>query len=80
MFNKCFVVIISKNMSDGVAQTITDYKTEKEAKDKFYDALSSYGGNPQVKTVRVLLLNADGMQIKDEIVDNSKYIEPTEEA
>lgn len=74
MFNKYFVVQITKNMSDGVAQSIDAFDSEKEAKDKFYDKLSSLGGNPQVKVVRVLMLNADGILMKEEIIDNTPYI------
>lgn len=79
MFNKYFVVQIVKNMSDGVSQSIEAFDTEKLAKDKFYDKLSSLGGNPQTKIVRVLMLNADGVLVKDEIIDNTPYIVETEE-
>ena len=78
MFNKYFVIQIVKNMSDGVSQSIEAFDTEKIAKDKFYDKLSSLGGNPQTKTVRVVMLNADGLPIKDELIDNSIYA-PIEE-
>ena len=79
MFGKYFVTTIILNMSNNVSQSIEAYDTKKQAEDKFYDKLSSVGGNPQTKKMRVLLLNSDGMQYKDEIRDNTE-VEPAEEA
>lgn len=76
MFNKYFLETITRNMSDGVAQEIKAYDSEREARDKFYDKLSSLGGSAQTKYARIELKNSDGNLVKLEVIDNAKYIVP----
>lgn len=73
MFGKYFVVKISMNLEGGVAQTIEAFETERKAKDKYYDYLSTFGGNPQTKLLKVVLLNANANEMKEETIDNSIY-------
>lgn len=79
MFNKFTVITKTINMSDGESLTYKDKDTEKEAIDLFYNNCSSYGTNPQTKACEVIVLAPDGTFIRVERIDNSQYIEPTEE-
>lgn len=78
MFNNYRVLTITKNIEDGESQTVTVKPTEKEAMDIFYYNCNSYGTNPSTKVCEVMVINPSGEVKRVEIIDNSKYIEPTE--
>lgn len=79
MFKKWFVVRITLNTEGNASKNIDMYDTEKMATDKFYDELAQYGGNDKVAVVRMLLLNDEGMQIKDITRDNRVIAQPQTE-
>ena len=78
MFNSWRVITFTRNMSDGEAEFMVRKNSEKEAIDTFYNNCNTYGTNPATKTCQVVVYDPEGHVIKDEQIDNSKYI-PAEE-
>ncbi len=69
MLNKYFVMVLSLNQSGGNAQEVKAYDTYNEAEEKYFDALSSYGGNPQTGWAHIAMLDTYGREIPDRHVD-----------
>lgn len=69
MLTKYYVLILSLNKSGGNAQEVKAYDTYEKAEEKYFDALSSYGGNPQTGYAHVAMLDTYGREIKDRAVN-----------
>lgn len=67
---KYTVITQTVNIEGGVASSITQKDTLKEAEDLYFDTLSKVGGNPATKDLRVELKDTSGMGIKVEIRHN----------
>lgn len=77
MYKNFKLVTFMVNMSDNASETIEHFDNERVALDKFYDKLSLVGGNPQTKSLKVMLFDETGEMMRNDERDNSKYIEPT---
>lgn len=73
MLNKYFLVVLTENLSGGVSQTITPYDTYKVAEEKWRDALSKTGGNPQTAYGIFEVLDMYGRSVDKNyyVVDNT---------
>lgn len=78
MLNKYFVMILLLNRSGGNAQEVKAYATYNEAEEKYFDACSSYGGNPQTGYVHIAMLDTYGREIPDRHVDINRLTETNE--
>lgn len=57
---KWSVLVQTQNIEGGVASSITQKDTKKQAEDFYYDTLSKTGGNPATKYLRCELRDSDG--------------------
>jgi hypothetical protein len=69
MLTKYYVMILSLNKSGGNAQEIKAYDTYEKAEEKYFDACSAYGGNPQTGYVHIAMLDTYGREIPNRVVN-----------